>query len=342
MKIAMVITVKNEERILRDNLLYHKALGCEKIYVYFDNTSDNSKESIKDLNFVEINNSVAKDKYEQLDFLFKFTSQMELHHTARQCINTYDATCKCKNEKIDWLISLDADELIAPNISNVETFQSFFKKIPLSIDVVNFQVCEVLQRKETYANVFAEEVYFKTTYKFKSRFERVLKNIYNPFLNKKVPFTYWYGQHLGKAAIRVNNNIIPHNVHRYKKIDGTPIALLNAGYLLHYHAYDIEDFIKKFKNFKDHPTTFLSGNKVDNLKLLLRDVVNDTSATKTSLSNYFIDNLLFSEKEVARLLKNKKFYLFPKTQPAVLEIQTVSEVFKKMKLNNYKTIKGRA
>ncbi|MCB0457406.1 MAG: glycosyltransferase family 2 protein [Flavobacteriaceae bacterium] len=327
MKVALVLTVKNEERILRDNLLYHKAMGCEKIFVYFDGTTDDGKASIADLDFVEISDSVSKEIFEEVDFLSKFTSQMEEHHTARQCLNTYDAKCKCAKEAIDWLISIDADELVVPNIETKTDLPSFFKTIPDEIVVVNFQVQEVLQHKMAYTHVFAEETLFKTTHKFTSRFENIRKRIYNPFEKKYIPFSYWYGQHLGKAALRVDSKIIPHNVHRYKTFDGSAFKQIEKGFVLHYHAYDFEDFVKKFTNFKKHPDTFLSGNKVESIKLLLRDVVNHPDATNESLRSYFAENLLFSEKEVRKLLKNNFLYFFKRSTPALVKIVVVQEVF---------------
>ena len=197
----------------------------------------------------------------------------------------------------------------------------------MEVSVVNFQVHEVLQRKIAYNNVFAEETLFKTTHKFGSRLESIRKDIYNPFLKKNVSFSYWYGQHLGKAAIRVDSKIIPHNVHRYKTLDGTDFKVTNKGFVLHYHAYDFEDFVKKFTNFKKHPDTFLSGNKVESIKLLLRDVVNNDHATRESLKDYFIQNLLFSETEVSKLLKNKINFFKKRSKPALVQINLVKEVF---------------
>ena len=49
MKIGLVLTVKNEERLLRTNLIYHKALGVSNIFVYFDNSKDGGRNSIEDL-----------------------------------------------------------------------------------------------------------------------------------------------------------------------------------------------------------------------------------------------------------------------------------------------------
>lgn len=323
MKIALVLTVKNEKRLLRNNLLYHKAIGADRIFVYFDNTTDRGKESISDLDFVTINDSVSAKKYGHLNYLEKFTSQAREHHTARQCLNTFDAQQLSKKEGIDWLISLDADELICTDFENPLNLKSFFKSVDKQVEVVTFKTLEALQRKETYGNVFQEEILFK-----KDRWAHT-KKLYDPLIKSKQKFSWWYGQIMGKEAVRIDRGIIPHNVHRFKKMDNSQTVKINKGHILHYHAYDAEDFIKKFKNFKDHPNTFLSGNKVEDIKLLLRDVVNKTGYSEEELVEYYRKNIYFTPKEVGQFQKIKSLFLFQK-KPVLQEVLSVRKVFEEI------------
>jgi hypothetical protein len=53
-KTAIVITAKNEERLLKNNLIYHFGLGICKAFVYFDGVIDGGLESIKNLSNVDI------------------------------------------------------------------------------------------------------------------------------------------------------------------------------------------------------------------------------------------------------------------------------------------------
>ena len=327
MKIAVVLTVKNEKRLLRNNLLYHDAIGVDRIFLYFDNTTDHGKESISDLEFVTINDSVSAKKYGHLYYLEKFTSQAIEHHTARQCLNTFDAQQLCEKEGIDWLISLDADELICTHFIEPSNLKSFFKEIAENVEVVNFNTLEVLQQRESYGNVFLEETLFKQNRKLKNS-RAIYKKLFNPFTETSTKFSWWYGQHLGKGAIRIGRDIIPHNVHRFKRLDGSKTETVNKGNILHYHAYDAADFIKKFTNFRNRPNTFLSGNKVESIKLLLRDIVNTSGMDAAELKEYFKENLLFTEAEVQDLKKEKTYFLFKKLPSPITEIFSVQEVFK--------------
>lgn len=327
MKIALVLTVKNEERLLRANLLYHHAIGASHVFVYFDGATDNGKAAIADLDFVTSTNSVASTTYEHLSFLNKFTSQANEHHTARQCLNTYHAFQQCEEKGYDWLISIDADELVCTSINEISNLEAFFSEIAHEVDVVQLQTREVLQRQIHYPNVMAQETLFKARYTYQSRFKNIYKKLFNPFTKEHNRFSYWYGQHLGKGAVRVSSNVIPHNVHTYKMADGNAASIEKKGLVLHYHAYDAQDFIKKFTNFSNHPNTFLSGSKVESIKLLLRDIVNHPDFTKEDLHSYFKKNILFSTEEVQSLKRNRYAGFFKRNPPPLQEITSVQKVF---------------
>tara|TARA_A100000171_G_C2140027_1_gene154344 strand:+ start:10492 stop:11499 length:1008 start_codon:yes stop_codon:yes gene_type:complete len=325
--IALVLTVKNEERLLRSNLLYHQAIGIRHVFVYFDNTTDAGKESIRDLDFVTIQDSLAPDTFAHLDFLEKFTSKAAEHHTARQCLHTYDAMVKSETMGMDWLISLDADELVCTSKNTPSQLPQFFSDMEPSVELVYLQTLEVLAQKLEYGSVFLEETLFKTQPSFGSRFQNITKAVFNPVTKKEEKFSYWFGQHLGKGAIRLKSGSIPHNVHRYVKKDGTKPVSVKAGFVLHYHAYDAPDFIKKFTNFSDRPITFLSGTSVNSLKLLFRDVVNNCGMSQEELYSYFANNVQFSPKEVQYLKKNKYLGFFSRTPAPLTEITSVQQVF---------------
>lgn len=327
-KIALVITVKNEERILRNNLLYHLAIGVDRAFVYFDNSTDNGKSSIFDLDFVTIADSVPAEKYGHLEYLNKFTSQAAEHHTARQCLNTFDAQQKCKMESIDWLISLDADELICTDADEPSDLKLFFKKLEEEVEVVSFKVLEVLQQKTAYTNVFAEETLFK------ANLVAFHKKIFNPFSLAKERFFWWYGQGVGKCAVRINSYSIPKSVHHFRNLNDINSKRIVKGFLLHYNAYDAEDFIKKFTNFKDRPDTFLSGREVDHVKLLLRDVVNHSGYSNQQLVDYFIKNLMFHEKEIKKFKRKRKYLFFTIEPKPLLEILSVKKTFRNIFLES--------
>ncbi|WP_033956525.1 glycosyltransferase family 2 protein [Psychroserpens jangbogonensis] len=330
MRVALVITVKNEARLLRQNLWYHRSIGIEKIYVYFDGTTDNGKQLINDIEGVESNNSVSVETFKHLDYMQHICSNVNKIHTARQCLNTYDAQMKCRDLGIDWLISLDADELFLTDHKSPISLSHFFEPLK-PFDVVQLQTLEVLCRKMTYDKIMLEETQFKLKKNFKSHFNRIYFSFFNPYNKKSIVHSYWLGHNMGKLAIRVDSNTIPKNVHRYQTIDKTPLKSLKMGFLLHYHLYDFEDFIKKYKNFKAHPNKFLSGNGIGTLKTLWRDMVNDEQFNEMYLKDYFKAHILINKKKYKQLHYLRYFSFIKRKTSAIVNVTHPKQALEKVK-----------
>ncbi|MGB5982873.1 MAG: glycosyltransferase family 2 protein [Nonlabens sp.] len=331
MKIAIVITAKNEERLLKSNLQYHFAVGVNKAYIYFDGATDGGPDSIRDIPQVEVQDSVNPETYSHLSFLDKFTTMADEHHTARQCLNTYNATLKCKRDGIDWLISIDADEVIIADKNEPAPLTTLFDGVSEDVDLIHFNTKEAVQRRNEYDNVFADETLFKSTHLFKRKLERPSKEIHDPFLKKNTKISYWMGQFQGKSAIRVASDLIPKNVHRYKHKDGSLLKQIEKGLVLHYHAFDQPDFIKKFTNFKKHPDNFLAGSDVGYVKKLWRDVVNSDDIEAHYRNNYFQNNIMFTESEINKM-SSKIFGILPRKQKPFEKITSVKKAFDSLNL----------
>lgn len=316
-KVALVMTVKNEERLLSHNLTYHFKLGVSKAYIYFDNTTDNGKNSIEHLENVVIQDSVSPSLYAHQKLLEKFTVNAKEHHTARQCLNTYDALEKCRKDNIDWLISIDGDELFFPG---EEMDLTTFFEVAKNYDIIQLRTLEVINRRLNYNNVFAEETFFKTQKNFASKLDQIYFKLKNPYDKKMITTSYWLGQTMGKSIINVKSKVIPHNVHRFKKLEGNTKTLAK-GFVLHYHMFDLEDFKKKFTNFKHRPRVFLSGNTIGQLKLFFIQLVNDTNFDEDFLKNYYVKNLLFDAKKMKRLEKTRLFNIIKRKEKAYIKIE---------------------
>ncbi|MDH7912997.1 glycosyltransferase family 2 protein [Winogradskyella sp. SYSU M77433] len=332
MKAAIVMTVKNEARLLKQNVCYHLGIGATKVFVYFDNTTDNGPQVIKDIKGVEISNSVKAETYSNIPALEKFWSNAEEHHTARQCLNTFDALQKCKEERIDWLISIDADELFLTSKDGAVSIEDFFSIAEIqNATIVNLKPLEVISRKVAYNNVMLEETLFKTQKNFASKLDQIYNKLYDPYKKENRIVSYWLGHTMGKSAIKVNSAVIPYNVHRYTSSYNEELIVVNSGYVLHYHIYDYEDFIKKFKNFKNHPDHFLSGNKIEDLKSLLITLVNDKNNSEAFLKTYFKENLLYHQNKLKKLYETRLFNILKRKESAVVEIDYPNKILTHLK-----------
>lgn len=322
-----MITAKNEERILRHNLLYHKAIGISRIFVYFDGSTDCGQESIEDLGNVTCSDSVEPEKYMHLKFLDKFTSQARSMHTARQCLNIYDALQQCKAEQIDWLIALDADELFLTDKKRPTSIDNFFEKHN-NVDIIKLKPLEVVSRRKEYKNVFLQETLFQSQPRFKNWNDRIYFKFYDPYTGESLSHPAWLSHTIGKCAVNVNSDLIPQNVHKFQFVDKRRISQVYSGCILHYSLYDFMDFKKKFFNIKHRPSIFLNGNSLPRLPLVWRDLVNDPKYDENYLENYFISNLLVNDQKLERFFSTRFFNILRRKESAIVHIDYVKKVLK--------------
>jgi hypothetical protein len=98
----------------------------------------------------------------------RYTGRYHTHHTARQIINCFDAIELARKVGIEWMISIDPDELICldKDRTDKDALTELLHNLPSSIQAVTFPTLEVIPRKVHYYNVFAEETFFKAPYSF--------------------------------------------------------------------------------------------------------------------------------------------------------------------------------
>ncbi|MFC1884631.1 glycosyltransferase family 2 protein [Thermodesulfobacteriota bacterium] len=322
MNVAIAVTVKNEARFLRPSLLYHRHVGVDRMYVFLDRSTDNTRETVEDLDFVEIDESVSRERYANRPELQFMIEGYERIFTARQGLNVVYAIEKARNEGIDWIISLDADELlyIYPESQLKDHLRIFFNKIGRNIDAVRFGTLEALQRKLDSVNGFAEESLFVKPF---SNFPR---KMYDPYKDSYFKLKGALGHKVGKSAVRTSVDSHPADSHEFVSRDGSPLKTLNTGYVLHYYCYGFEDFQKKYTNFEDHPDQYLSGEDVVYHKRLWRDIVSDPGFSDDELREYYKKNIVPAPEAVDRLLKRKVLGLFPGKEK-IIRIDAVRKAF---------------
>jgi len=219
---------------------------------------------------------------------------------------------------MDWLVSLDADELFLTDKCPI-SLNAFFEDCN-DYDVIQFKTLEVLGRQLHYDFVMAEETLFKTQKNFLSKWDQLYFDYWDPYNKKNISLQYWFGHNMGKCAINVQSAIVPKNPHRYLMVDGSKPKVKMQGYLLHYNLYDFDDFIKKFTNFKHRPDTFLSGNNIETLRKLWLNMVNDPQFDASFLFEYYKKHLWFCPKKVKRLSKTRYGNFFKRRESAITEI----------------------
>lgn len=331
--IALCITVKNEEALIRANLQYHHYIGVDTVYLYLDAPTDNTQEQIYDLPYVVIENSVNPETVQRgpdWDRIGKSViRQHSEHHCARQILNMSDAYCKAGKAGHDWLVCIDADELVCP-IDKMQEPDAL--KICLSTqtdetDAISFQTLELLQYRESYNNVvFAEEKLFKRMQDEKGEImqmaKRLQRSIPDPVSKgESLLSNFYYGHNEGKVAVRTQRGLVPHSVHRFKHPDRQTIVQ-NVPYLLHYVLYSLDDYLKKHRNFSKLPDRWVSGSPTPSHLQSWIKFVNSPGVTEEDVAEYYRKYIQYPQsliEEYRRL-----------TPSPIIEIDEVRQVFNQL------------
>jgi hypothetical protein len=296
-RISIVMTVKNETVLLVNNIKYHRYLGVEKFYIYFDNGfNDAGYDLIKDFPDVVCLLHPDLETYAGVSFLQGSAKYFDTQVMYRQPFDIHDAMIRSRAVGIEWLIPCDPDELIylEDRALSEGELRDYFDEIPLEIDQVIFAPREIVTRRMAYKNVFAEETLFKKT-------ERKFPKIFYEKMNGRFKIKNGkYGHIWGKAAARLSSSVVTGGVHYFlansESSEKAPSIKVNG--LLHYYAYDYSDFIKKFRNFKGHFRAYPDGVLPSYKKLLWVDVVNHPDYTEDDIAKYFQRWVCFSWLEI--------------------------------------------
>jgi hypothetical protein len=316
------MTVRDEVALLRSNLLYHRHVGVERVYLYDDGSTDATLTSVSKLSSVQIQASVPPERFDGRGDLVDDRKNAERQFTARQALNAADALDRARRDGLDWLLHLDADEVVCldPLHAGAGCLARLLEGLPAETEAVLFKpTLEVVQHRLDYADVLAEETLFKAP---DAKIER---RLHDPYLDKYWTLRGSYGHDGGKSAVRLSVDARPESPHRFTARDGRELQLVRKRGLLHYFAYSFADFLKRHAGLQDTPTFYGPWRRVERQKRLWRAMVNDSRFSQQQLRDYYAGFVLFSADEVARLRRGRRrFGIFP-VAPAIVEITAVRD-----------------
>ena len=281
-KFALTYTVKNESRLLPSGIEYHLATGCSRIYVFWDNTSDDAPDLIAKYPQV-----IARKSYRPEDlsnppqWLQKILPAWESELDVRKIANTYYAGLNASREGIEWLACIDADELIlmSPAETHLEDHvPRYLQTIPENIDQVLMRNLESVPTSTESQNPFVDCIYFLNRFPvteavwrysraalarvsrspkliawydwlfYELRFAGALKRMMRePGTGRRIPGTYFLGYSSYKSFIRTrvapDFNFATHSWRHFLRSPRN----LHTGNVLHFDMPDPSYFAAKFR-----------------------------------------------------------------------------------------------
>jgi hypothetical protein len=296
MRTAIVSQVKTFRSQLDIFVAYHLSVGFDKIYLFFDDPNDPSIEAFaKEDRIVTIPVDAAlKKRWTRLPFYKGLKKHIETNFIARQPLNMAIALDLAYNDKIDWLLHIDPDEVFyCPAFRNVnEHFAELSEK---NIYIVNYCNHEAIPESSDIVDHIREVTLFKKNFLVLNPAQIEMINSVHQSYKK---YYYFYGN--GKSATRVVKGIQPFGPHNFvfskKKLEPLqPFSQFSTDpCILHYPCCGFASFWDKYQvlgNFKDiWFDTFVIADTFP-VHVESRDIVNktDMEAAKLFYQNIFID-----------------------------------------------------
>ena len=105
-KLVMTLLVKDEEDILEENLLFHKAMGVDCFIITDNNSTDHTPDIIQ--------------KYQQKGWIVEAIEEKATDYSQKKWVDRMIMKAK-EDYKADWIINADADELWYASSGNLKT-----------------------------------------------------------------------------------------------------------------------------------------------------------------------------------------------------------------------------
>lgn len=281
---AVCITIKNEATLIAENIRHHINLGAARVYIFLDGTEDTSGSIAASLGpRVTVRNTIAPHEVDEPpDWIMDILPRWQENMDVRKRINTYFAARWAQRDKIEWLYSLDADELLvfsmlADGRSNIDS-NEFHGKIPTEIDQVLVRNLEAVPRPDSKDHPFISTDLFlcrhrRTEILFRylsALFRRVVSNpayqawfeyifywlrfggalprlMVDPIDFEKIPAPYFLGYNNYKSGIRTSRAAhFIFDVHKWRG-GGVRPKTMEFGELLHFDLPNISYFRNKFR-----------------------------------------------------------------------------------------------
>lgn len=308
--------------MLLHNLLYHRFAGVDTAFVFFDRTTDDSAGSVSDLPFARLEPSVDPATFKGVHGANIYVDHAD-SHAARQCLNVMSVLRTAADDGFDWIIHVDADELLATDKD--ESSPGFLKDhlamIRDDVECVRFLPFEVCPTSLECDHPFASHTNFIVP---GARRKRTIQDaMQGGSFNTRLSL----GHRKGKRAIRTSAGLVPRGPHEFVRRDRSEPNEVTSGRLLHYYITGFSHFVQKFENMADRPDMLISGKPISRHKRMWRDMVNQRVLTKSQLRDHFERNVLLSSEMVARCRKRPTFAIGGRL-PAVVEITSARDVFR--------------
>ena len=308
-KIAfMVTTAEHPDQIILW-MSYHRAIGVRFFYLFTEGVA-NSPESIERLSAEPGVSVIPRDKnltdaharshaWEE-QWLTPFFNKPCNHELfVKQSLNMEIGIVFAKEDKADWILHIDTDELIYPAGSKSYGLLDVIENVPEGTDTLIFPNYESLAESPDVQDPFMEVTLFKKNYahvnskEYFKNYGRVQRGNPNYFTT--------YGN--GKSAARVVDGLRPNGAHRWYNYYRPPNEITSGQSAVLHYTYNRFSDLKSRRDRCDRAPTKEEVDKCFILDFDRQAFLEASLRTDDELMEFFMDRLVWdNEEEVDDLL----------------------------------------
>lgn len=255
MKIATVSTVRGVDRSFLTFLAHHAGSGVDRLYVVLDEPERDAwlVEAVRAdgrldgrVRFVP-RDAVLQRRIEGFELYRASPDLFSLSVVTRQRIHVALVNELAVAEGVEWLIHLDADELIVPH--GQRGLREYLAALPAEVVEVLLPNFEAMPHKERFDDAFLEVSRFKKGpyYLDEAQLQRLRRELGRP--------QFYVGYASGKSAFRpaaMAHRGVPTTVHLFSpslEAAGVRVAERGGPIVLHYPMVGFAAFVKRVSGF---------------------------------------------------------------------------------------------
>ncbi len=302
MKIAVVTSLLNAEDVLETFIEYHKRIGVDHIFLFFDDPNDQCFNRVSNLTSVTSfqNGMQLRKRWESTKAFDQFHPFIQREVMARQILNMEVAVQECLEKGIDWILHIDIDELFySPSKTVHEHFEEMTK---LGFENIQYLNHEAIPETLEIKNYFSEVTLFKRNLEtIKNHTARIKDNRLTDTGDK-----YFLFYTNGKSAAKISKDLFPKGIREFHTTGD--IKIVTDPCILHYPCCGISHFRRKYKTLKDFGDKWFGKDEIQELipmHIASRNIIkdNDDVGIEKFYKEHFIDKPLshlddFLEKNI--------------------------------------------
>lgn len=250
-RVALMMSVRDEELFLESHLRFHRQLGTERAYLFLDRCRDRSEELARSFPWVM---ALRKDRTPDIQYIL---------HYQNACAG--EALRLARSEGVDWLLHIDADEFAWGDNGSSDLLEDgslvlLASRAQPDTEMIVLRTKEVLPIVLPDGAPFWRQVYFQEG----RIWERDLLDLATGQVQRLVK---WYGHNQGKSMVRVSAAVVPVTSHRWGRAncaspEDAALRTEFLGFHYHYIITGAEHWQRKYRNLSAEPSEWPTGGPV--------------------------------------------------------------------------------